>query len=133
LHGLVKWRGEKSSTDTHPHYASVDEFRRFVELRDLRPRTREAYLSYVVLIGRHCGCDPATLDETRVRDYFLFLRNERNYAPSSIALTLAWLRTFHREHLLTGRDGSAEGRSWRISSPLCGASVFGRWELDVGS
>ncbi len=73
-------------------------------MRDLRPRTREAYLSYVVLIGRHCGCDPATLDEIRVRDYFLFLRNERNYAPSSIALTLASLRTFYREHLRTGRD-----------------------------
>jgi site-specific recombinase XerD len=57
-----------------------------------------------VLIGRHFTCDPATLDEARVRDYFLFLRNERNYAPSSIALTLAALRTFYREHLGTGRE-----------------------------
>jgi integrase/recombinase XerD len=73
-------------------------------LRDLRPRTHEAYLSYVVLIGRHFGCDPATLEECKVRDYFLFLRNERNYAPSSIALTLAALRTFYREHLGIGRD-----------------------------
>ena len=61
-------------------------------------------MSYVVLIGRHCGCDPATLHEANVRDYFLFLRNERNYAPSSIALTLASLRTFYREHLGSGRD-----------------------------
>ena len=70
----------------------------------MRPRTREAYLSYVVLIGRHFTCDPATLDEGRVRDYFLFLRKERNYAPSSIALTLAALRMFYREHLCSGRD-----------------------------
>ena len=73
-------------------------------MRDLRPRTREAYLSYVVLIGRHCGCDPATLSEDQVRDYFLFLRMERHYAPSSIALTLAALRAFYSDHLGTGRD-----------------------------
>ena len=70
----------------------------------MRPRTREAYLSYVVLIGRHHGCDPAGLEEEQVRGYFLFLRNERNYAPSSIALILAALRTFYRDHLGTGRD-----------------------------
>ena len=58
----------------------------------------------MVLIGRHFTCDPALLDECKVRDYFLFLRNERNYAPSSIALTLAALRTFYREHLGTGRE-----------------------------
>jgi site-specific recombinase XerD len=71
-------------------------------LRDLRARTREAYLSYVVLIGRHFGTDPATLSEEQVRSYFLFLRNERHYAASSIALTLASLRTFYWDHLQTG-------------------------------
>ena len=73
-------------------------------MRDLRPRTREAYLSYVILIGRHYQADPATLGEEQVRDYFLFLRTERNYAPSSIALTLAALRTFYRDHLSVGKD-----------------------------
>ncbi len=101
-------------------------------MRDLRPRTREAYLSYVVLIGRHCGCDPATLDEAKVRDYFLFLRNERNYAPSSIALTLASLRTFYREHLSMEVNGSVGGRSYCVSQPAL-RSVFGSWALSVGS
>jgi integrase len=71
-------------------------------LRDLRPRTREAYLSYTVLIGRHYGADPAGLDEEQVRGFFLFLRNERHYAGSSIALTLAALRVFYCEHLQSG-------------------------------
>ena len=66
-------------------------------------------MSYVVLIGRHHGCDPAELDEERVRAYFLFLRMERHYAPSSISIALAALRTFYRDHLGTGRDW----RLWR--------------------
>jgi integrase/recombinase XerD len=96
---VVTWGGEKPSV---PHYRSVEEFRRFVELRDLRERTREAYLSYVVLIGKHFAIDPAALTEAQVRSYFLFLRNERHYAPSSIALTLAALRTFYCDHLPAG-------------------------------
>lgn len=73
-------------------------------MRDLRPRTRQAYVSYAVLIGRHYGCDPAALEEGQVRDYFLFLRTQRHYAPSSISITLAALRAFYRDHLGTGRD-----------------------------
>ena len=71
-------------------------------MRDLRPRTREAYLSYVVFIGRRYECDPALLSQQQVGDYFLFLRTERHYAPSSLSLTLAALRTFYRDHLGTG-------------------------------
>jgi site-specific recombinase XerD len=87
-----------------PQYSSVDQFRAFVELRDLRPRTREAYSSYVVMIGRHYQADPATLNEEQVRAYFLLLRTERHYAPSSLSLTLAALRTFYCDHLGTGKD-----------------------------
>ena len=74
-------------------------------MRDLRPRTREAYVSYAVLIGRHYGCDPAGLEEGQVRDYFLFLRTQRHYAPSSISITLAALRTFYRDHRTQGAAG----------------------------
>jgi site-specific recombinase XerD len=55
-----------------------------------------------VLIGRHYGADPAGLSEEQVRGFFLFLRNERHYAGSSIALTLAALRAFYCEHLQSG-------------------------------
>jgi hypothetical protein len=56
-------------------------------LRDLRPRTQEAYVSYVVLLARHHQCDPAQLEEEAARSFLLFLRQERHYAGSSIALT----------------------------------------------
>lgn len=78
-------------------------------MRDLRERTREAYLSYVVNIGTYYGCDPAGLAEEQVRSYFLFLRKERHYAPSSIALTLASLRSFYWDHLQVG----AQWKLWR--------------------
>ncbi|MHA3774501.1 tyrosine-type recombinase/integrase [Verrucomicrobiota bacterium sgz303538] len=87
----------------------MEEYRRFVELRDLRERTREAYLSYVVLIGRHYGCDPVSLSEEQVREYFLFLRKTRNYSPSSISLRLASLRSFYWDHLQVG----AQWKLWR--------------------
>ncbi len=64
-----------------------------------------------MLIGRHFGCDPATLGEEQVRDYFLFLRTERHYAGSSIAITLAALRAFYGDHLGTGKG-------WRLWQEL---------------
>jgi hypothetical protein len=36
--------------NNNPHYSSVDHFRAFVELRELRTRTRGACVSYAVLI-----------------------------------------------------------------------------------
>jgi site-specific recombinase XerD len=68
----------------------------------LRPRTREAYLGYAAMLGRQQGCDPASLGEEQVRAFFLFLRMERRYAGSSLAIVLAALRAFYRDHLETG-------------------------------
>ncbi|MDQ3620907.1 MAG: phage integrase N-terminal SAM-like domain-containing protein [Verrucomicrobiota bacterium] len=68
-------------------------------------------MSYPVLIGRHFGCDPATLQEEQVRDYLLFLRTQRHYSGSSIAITLAALRAFYRDHLGTGKG-------WRLWQEL---------------
>lgn len=71
-------------------------------MRDLRPRTRQAYVSYVALLARHHGGDPAGLSEEQVRAFFLFLRTERHYAGSSLAIVLAAVRAFYRDHLGTG-------------------------------
>jgi integrase/recombinase XerD len=70
----------------------------------LRPRTREAYVLYPVLLGRHAKADPAGLAEEQVRDFCLCLRNEQHYAGSSLGLVRASLRAFYSEHLGTGRE-----------------------------
>lgn len=80
-------------------YSSVTEFVRFVDLKNLRPRTKESYLMHVVGAARHFGCDPALLKERQIGDFLIFLRNERKYAPSSMAQTIVALRTFYRDHL----------------------------------
>lgn len=70
----------------------------------MRPRTREAYVLYPVLLGRHAGTDPAGLSEEQVRAFCLCLRQERHYAGSSLALVRAALRAFYAEHLGVGRE-----------------------------
>jgi site-specific recombinase XerD len=60
---------------------------------------------HVVAVARHLGFDPATLEERQVGDFLLFLRNERHYAPSSMAQSIVALRTFYRDHL---------GRKWDL-------------------
>ena len=72
---------------------------RFVELKNLRPRTKESYLAHVVGAARHFGCDPAGLSERQAADFLLLLRGERKYAPSSMSQTIVALRTFFRDHL----------------------------------
>ena len=88
-------------------------------MRDLRPRTRQAYVSYPVLLGRHCGADPATLSKEQVRAYFLFLRVERHYAGSSLSIARAALRCFFCEHLGAGKTwGLWRALAIRRSAPL---------------
>lgn len=86
-------------------YQSLNEFVRFVELKNLRPRTKQSYLMHLVGAARHFGCDPAHLSERQIADFLIFLRTERRYAPSSMAQTIVALRTFFRDHL---------GHSWAL-------------------
>jgi integrase/recombinase XerD len=70
---------------------------RFVEdmqLRDFRPRTQEAYLLAVRLFMEWVGCPPAQVTEEHVRAYFLYLREEKKLAPSTINLAVHALRFF---------------------------------------
>ena len=57
-----------------PNYPSIAKFQQLVELKDYRPPTKKEYVRYVRKLAEHVQCDPATLTENQVRDYFLFLR-----------------------------------------------------------
>ena len=59
---------------THP---SIAKFQQFVELKDYRPPTKKEYVRYVRKLAEHFGCDPITLSEDQLRQYFLFLRSKR--------------------------------------------------------
>jgi integrase/recombinase XerD len=68
-------------------------------LKGLSARTVEAYGAVVQMLGQWAGEDPAVLEEERVREFFLHLVREREYAPPSIRVAKAALGNFHRDML----------------------------------
>ena len=66
----------------HITYPSITQFQQLVELKDYRQPTKKEYVRYVRKLAAHFQCDPATLNEDQLRQYFLFLRQEKHYSPS---------------------------------------------------
>lgn len=65
-----------------------------MRLRDYRPRTQEGYLAATRHFIEWLGRGPETATDKDVRDYFLYLREEKQLAPSSIHVILFALRFF---------------------------------------
>lgn len=63
-------------------------------MRSLAPRSREAYLTYIIKFAQHLKRDPASAEEADARAYVLYLRDKRDYSPSSIRSSVAALRFF---------------------------------------
>jgi integrase/recombinase XerD len=67
----------------HP-YPSMARFADDLALRYDANRTRHSYYRQLRLIHQHSGCDPATLTEAQLRDYFLFVKLKKHWRPKSI-------------------------------------------------
>jgi integrase/recombinase XerD len=69
------------------NYPSITQFQQLVELKDYRPATKKEYVRYVRKLAEHFQCDPASLSENQIREYFLFLRQHKHYkaAPMKAA------------------------------------------------
>ena len=76
-----------------------------MRLRDFRPRTQEGYQLAVKLFLRWAQCQPLEVDEEQVRSYFLYLRETRKQAPSSINIAVCALRFFFTHTV---------GRDWHV-------------------
>ena len=92
------------------NYASIQQFRNFVELKDYRSKTKKEYVRYLCRLSDHYSCDPATLTEEQVRRYFLYLRQERKIGPSGMIIAKASFESFFVE--LLRKSG------WRVFSDL---------------
>ena len=66
------------------NYSSISQFQQLVELKDYRPATKKEYVRYVRKLAEHFQCDPATLTENQVREYFLFLRQHKHYKRAAM-------------------------------------------------
>ena len=76
-----------------------------MRLRDMRPRTQEAYLLATRQFIDHVGREPETFTDEDVRRYFLHLRDEKKLAPSTINIAVHALRFFFMRTL---------GRDWKV-------------------
>ena len=63
-----------------------------MRLRDFRPRTQEGYLLAARQFIDWAGCEPEAITDERVRSYFLYLREEKKLAPSSINVAVYAVR-----------------------------------------
>ena len=100
----MKQNNKRKAVDTRitsqPWYK---EFTAFVELRDLSARTRKSYLSWVRRLSEYYGGKSIRrLGETKVRDFLLYLKVERELKDPTINQALCALRCCYRDHL--GRD-----------------------------
>ena len=111
------------------NYPSITSFKEHVELKDYRPATKKEYVRYVCKLAEHFQCDPATLSEDQIRQYFLFLRQHKHYKRSPMQLAKYSLLCFYLEHLKV--QNWSVFREVRIAQPQVLPSVLSRTEVQA--
>jgi len=70
-----------------------------LQLRGLSPRTQEAYLRAVRLLAEHYGKPPDAITEEELRQYFLYLKNEKRASISTCRIALCGIKFFYQHSL----------------------------------
>jgi integrase/recombinase XerD len=73
-----------------------------MQMRNLAPHTQTTYILHVSLFARYFRKSPELLGSEEIRDYQLYLTNQRKLAPSSIVVTTAALRFLYNVTLKRG-------------------------------
>jgi integrase/recombinase XerD len=110
-----------------PNYPSIVKFQELVELKDYRPPTKKEYVRYIRKLAEHFQCDPASLTENQIRQYFLFLRQHKHYKPSPMKMAKYALLCFYVELLKV--TGWTVFREVRIAEPQVLPMVLSRLEV----
>ena len=76
-----------------------------MQLRGLARKTQEAYVRAVRQLAEYGGKSPEHISETELRQYFLYLKNEKRVSPSGFTVALCGIKffyeyTLHREWAL---------------------------------
>lgn len=66
-----------------------------LQLAGLSERTQEAYLRAVRQLADHFHTPPDRLSEQQVRDYFLHLKNDREFASASLVIAYTGIKFFY--------------------------------------
>jgi site-specific recombinase XerD len=75
-----------------------------MQLRGFAERTQEAYLLAVSQLARHYHKSPDQINEEELRQYFLFLKNEKRAARATCTIALCGIKFFFERTL---------GREWK--------------------
>ena len=75
-----------------------------MQLNGLAVRTQEAYLLAVRQLARHYQKSPDQINEEELRQYFLFLKNEKHAARNTCTIALCGIKFFFQHTL---------GREWK--------------------
>lgn len=75
-----------------------------MQLRGFAARTQEAYLLAVSQLARHYHKSPDQINEEELRQYFLFLKNEKHAARATCTIALCGIKFFFERTL---------GREWK--------------------
>ena len=70
-----------------------------LQLRGLSPRTQESYVRVVRKLAEHYGKSPDVLTEEELRQYLLYLKNEKHAARNTCTLALCSLKFFYQQTL----------------------------------
>jgi integrase/recombinase XerD len=72
-----------------------ERMRAELQLAGLSERTQEAYLRAVRQLAEHFGRPPDQLTEVELRTYFLYVKNEKQWAAASLRLAFYGIRFFY--------------------------------------
>ncbi len=111
------------------YYPSISQFQQHVELKDYRPPTKKEYVRHVCKLAEHFQCDPAILCENQLRQYFLFLRQHKQYKSSPMKAAKFALRCFYLQCLKV--SGWTVFDEVRIAEPEVLPIVLSRAEVQA--
>ena len=63
-----------------------------MQLRGLSPKTQAVYVFAVQQFATHYGRSPDQIDEAELRNYFLYLINEKRVAPATVSIALSAIK-----------------------------------------
>lgn len=70
-----------------------------MQLRGLSKQTQERYVTSVRLLAEYYGKSPADLTDEQLRQYFLYLKNEKKYARSSSTVAICAIKFLYEQTL----------------------------------
>ena len=70
-----------------------------MQLKGLALRTQEAYVNAVLQLSRRFKKSPDSIDEDELREYFLYLKNEKQVADSTFSIALCGIKFFYEQTL----------------------------------